>query len=210
MINQKPEMKTALKNGFIMNKNETLRRFIIAFVLTLFFIDGYCQTSYIKNRWNFKVSYAKYLTGRRIGDKNETTGKWRFEGNYGILNFIETGVYFGFSNFQTSYPRDTYLTPSYGINVNLHIIPMFIKANDFRFDLYLSGKYGGRYITTPSNYFIHGHYDEYGIGGGISFYLWDHIGIFTEYSFGKYHLVDFGKMTLKDNTKFRYGLTFKF
>jgi hypothetical protein len=81
-------------------------------------------------------------------------------------------------------------------------LPFFIKENDFRFDLYISGKYGGMYFNTDDNYYYHGNESEYGIGGGLSFYFTKHLGLYIEYTYGKYFF--------NDNDKLRYGITFKF
>lgn len=172
----------------------------------------FSQKSYIKDRWNMKASYSRYTTGSKINNKAETTGHYRIEGNYGLFNFIETGLYVGYSGYYVfsskSLQRESYSTPFYGINLNFHLLPFLVSQADFRFDLYATTKYGGRYIPTPSNYYYHGHYPEYGIGAGLAFYLWKHAGVFAEYSYGKFH---FGEGNfIKDNTKLRYGLSFKF
>ncbi len=185
--------------------------FLLAATIIILSVNSFCQSdSYIKNRWNIKAGYARYITGNRSNNKNETTGNLRLECNYGILNFIESGLYIGFSNFDfiinTDFDHKKYFTPFYGININVHLLPLIVKSNDFRFDLYLAGKFGGRYFTTPDNYYIHGHYNEYGLGSGISFYFWDQFGIYAEYCFGKYQFRD----AIKDNAKLRYGVTFKF
>jgi hypothetical protein len=168
------------------------------------------NNSYIKNRWNFKAGYSRYVTGIRINNKNETIGNLRLACNYGVTNLIETGIYIGYSNFEfitdTSYKQEKYFTPFYGINVNFHLLPLIIKADDFRFDLYITGKFGGRYFTTPDNCYWHGHYSEYGIGSGFSFYFLEHFGFYAEYCLGKFHF----REAIKDITKLRYGLTIKF
>ena len=188
--------------------------FITFFIYAVFNITAGQDSSYIRNRWNIKVGYARYSTGTKVNDKWQKTGNFLVEGNYGILNFLETGIYMGYSSFEfysvdvngTSYSSENYFTPFYGINANFHVLPFIIKESDFRFDLYLAAKYGGKYFTTPANASPHGHISEYGLGLGFSFYLFNHIGLYAEYGYGKYHF----REVHKDNTKFRYGLTFKF
>lgn len=191
------------------------RIFYIAFFLyAVVNTAGGQDSSYIRNRWNIKVGYALYSTGTKVNDKWQTRGNLLIEGNYGILNFIESGIYIGYSNFEfykvdatgTNYTAKDYFTPFYGINVNFHVLPFIIKASDFRFDLYVAAKYGGKYFTTPVNATPHGHISEYGLGLGMSFYIFNHIGMYAEYAYGKYHF----REGHKDNTKFRYGITFKF
>ncbi|MBN2815029.1 MAG: outer membrane beta-barrel protein [Bacteroidales bacterium] len=188
--------------------------FITFFIYAVFNITAGQDSSYIRNRWNIKVGYARYSSGTKVNDKWQKTGNLFLEGNYGILNFLETGIYMGYSCFEfysvdvngTSYSSENYFTPFYGINANFHVLPFIIKESDFRFDLYLAVKYGGKYFTTPANASPHGHKSEYGLGLGFSFYLFNHIGLYAEYGYGKYHF----REVKKDNTKFRYGLTFKF
>ena len=105
-----------------------------------------------------------------------------------ISNNLETGFYAG-------YARSTLY---YGVNCNYQLIPLLVKEDDIRFDLYITGKLGGVY----GSYFQKKSFAEYRIGGGFSFYLLKHIGLFTEYSYGKFNLL---------NSKiFRFGLTMKF
>lgn len=168
------------------------------------------QDSYLKNRWNFKVGYSRYGTNRSINYKQITAPNYRIEANYGIRNLIEPGVYFGYSKFESSkinWGDSTIMqndSPAffYGINCNFHLLPLFVKEDDFRFDLYLTGKIGGLYIASPTGFVPNGSESEYGLGGGLSFYLWKHLGVYVEYSYGKYFF--------KDNSKLRYGLTTKF
>ncbi|HKK61468.1 MAG TPA: outer membrane beta-barrel protein [Bacteroidales bacterium] len=179
----------------------------------VFVMNIYGQKSYIKDRWNIKAGYSRYVTGVRINNKEETTGHYRIEGNYGLFNHLETGIYLGYSNHEimgTELSRENYSVPFYGVSLNIHILPLLIEKKDFRFDLYAAVKYGGRYITTPSNYSIHGHYNEYGIGIGFAFYFLRNAGIFAEYSYGKYHYIEVGDFTIKDKNKLRYGVSFKF
>lgn len=180
----------------------------------IFLSNSFSQNSYIKNRWNFKVGYARYRTGITKYESNKskelTVGNYRIEANYGILNYLEIGAYFGYSRFDffkinwadTTVSIKKYNTPFYGVNCNFHILPFLIKKDDFRFDLYITGKYGGLYFTIPGNHNLHGHQNEYGIGAGFSFYIWKHFGLFTEYCFGKYFY--------DDKNKLRYGLSLKF
>lgn len=173
-------------------------------------ILSFGQESYIKNRWNYKAGYSRYRTNTSINNKAITVGNYRIEANYGILDLIETGVYLGYSKFETlkiDWSDSTIYNKNcpalfYGVNCNIHLLPLLVKENDFRFDLYLTGKLGGLYISSPKGYYPQGHDAEYGLGGGVSFYIWKHLGVYAEYSYGKYFF--------KDYSKFRYGLTMKF
>ena len=160
----------------------------------------YSQESYIKSRWNLRLAYAHYQTNissSKTGTawKYETTGNYQIEANYGILNFFEAGIYTGYSSYYSTNKLYTY-----GTNINVHILPLVIKAKSFRIDTYLAGKVGGNYYNSE-----HSNNDnvlEYGIGFGSAFYPFKRLGVFAEYSFGEYFF--------EDNKKFRAGVTFKF
>ncbi|MBN2521592.1 MAG: outer membrane beta-barrel protein [Bacteroidales bacterium] len=199
-----------------MKTREQMKKIIFFLLLnSLIIINAYTKQSYIKNRWNFKVGYSRIKTGTHISGNNTKkieVGNYRISANYGILNFFEVGGYLGYSRFRTyeivsqssEYKEIEYTnTPFYGINANFHLLPFFISKDDFRFDLYVTGKFGGHFYFTPNNYYpARGHISDYGIGIGIAFYLWKHIGIFAEYNYGKYDY--------DNQTDLRYGLTLKF
>lgn len=170
------------------------------------------QDSIIKGRWNAKLGYSRIPTGS-IGPRTQTLGHLRAEVNYGFFKFMEAGIYVGGSkrdtyvwdpidSTSTRYPNK--LRPSYGLNVNLHLLPFLIKdKTDFRFDLYITSKVGYSSLFYRDDQKLKSnHLLEYGAGVGLSFYLWDHVGFFAEHTWGKY--------SYRNTTALRYGLTFKF
>ena len=189
-------------------------------IVNLFIISSRGQDSYINGRLNFKTGYSRYFTP--AGYK----GNYRIEGNYGISNYIELGAFFGYSHFDYlhkdspdsiiggPYRHEDNNTIFYGVSTNFHLFPFLVKEKDFRFDLYGTLKVGGLYFQKPYNiiviqppraYFPDSNKKmlfEYGVGGGLSFYLGKHFGIYGEYTFGRYYL--------RGNRQLRYGLTFKF
>jgi hypothetical protein len=176
------------------------------------------QDSYLKDRLNFKSAFSRYCVGINSIDGNVYTGNYRIEGNYGFFNTLEAGAYLGFSKFSvfimnvdtTFYEKD-YFTPFYGVNLNFHILPLFIKKNDFRFDVYAFSKLGGLFINTPKSNTTHRHYNELALGGGVSFYPWNHLGVYCEYGFSK--VMSDNKYFLNMNDRYdklRFGLTLKF
>ncbi|MDR0368554.1 MAG: hypothetical protein LBH82_05370 [Bacteroidales bacterium] len=165
------------------------------------------QESYLKKRWNIKLSCAPYAKNynKTVSSnyeklKADYTADFRLEGNYGVLNFLEVGTYLGYAQYRhaifTLYDNDNSLVGavsqdghflSYGVQGNLHIFPFFIKMPDFRFDLYVTAKYGGRSSLTSKDYpYEH----EWATGLGFAFYFAKHAGIFAEYSFGKFYIKD--------------------
>jgi hypothetical protein len=193
---------------------------LVSVIINLFIICSFGQDSYIKGRLNFKTGYARYFT--RAGYK----GNYRIEGNYGISSYIELGAYFGYSHFDYlhkdspdsiiggPYSHEDNNTLFYGAAINFHLLPFLIKEDDFRFDLYGTAKAGGLYFQKHYDIFLIQNYQfviqnnnkknlfEYSIGGGMAFYLGKHLGVYGEYTFGKYYLIG--------NHQLRYGLTLKF
>jgi hypothetical protein len=186
--------------------------------LLLISIVCICKTNYaqkysIKDRWNIKANYKSYPTLGYSEIREAYTPTYNLEANYGILRFLETGIYTGFAQTKSriinEILEDDWLDVThkkapvmfYGITTNIHLFPFFIKKENFWIDIYLSGKLGGFFIfseesgihTSPErkNTF------EYGYFGGLSLYLGKHWGIYGEY--GKSNFI-----------KSRMGLSFKF
>lgn len=186
-----------------------MKKQIILIVFIFSFLALEAQDSYIKNRWNIKAGYASYqgLFISHSGMK-PSYGNYRIEANYGLLNFFEIGGYLGYSRLTSMLPVvgplkwDTQNTPFFGVNINIQLLPFIVKRPDFRFDLYLLGRYGGVYYSSPEDYSPpKGFLFQYQHGIGLAFYLWKHVGIFGEYSFG---------ILAKSSGNLRYGLSVKF
>jgi hypothetical protein len=105
----------------------------------------------------------------------------------------------------------------FGLNVNFHILPLFVKKEDCRWDFYVCAKYGGCYATKPpmtipfEQVSFTSYKHEYGVGLGGSVYFWNLVGLYTECSFGQYsffHTSDFPS-TINNYFNIRGGLTFK-
>jgi len=203
-----------------------IKNYLIKISLALFFSffisnNTFGQDSYIKSRWNIKTGFSRNNSGVTGVPKGVYAGNLHAEANYGFSNYIEAGVYLGYSPVDvytemtfdsmgrvTSASIYNYAMPSYGLNVNVHVLPFFVKSDDFRFDYYITLKYGGRYITSPKDNQWRGHYSEYGIGNGLSFYIFKRLGVYVEYSFGNYNITD--ETPIRDNKKLSLGFTFKF
>jgi hypothetical protein len=170
-------------------------RTVLLATFIVFTIVASSQNTYIKNRWNIKLAYQNEQTPLSSGINNDINAKgFNLAVNYGAFNNFEFGVNFGYSA-NLDYDFNTI---NYSINSNYHILPYFIKTEDFRLDAYLTGDLGG--ISAEfSNYKTR--QMTYGIGAGAAFYPLKHIGIFGEYRFGKYYV---------SNSKYNVGLSIKF
>ena len=194
----------------------------ILIVIALNFTCLFGQENPIKNRWNFKFGYSRYVTGAKLSDgsdlgyKKDKTGNLRIEGNYGVFNNFEFGIYMGISNnkWLGYIEKKEGFIPYFGVNFNYHILPLISKRNNFPVDFYITGKYGGLYInSTLTN--LSGHHEEYGLGIGAYYYFWKNIGVYSEFSLGKYyysnesHPYEFPTPIVRDNHKLRIGLVYK-
>lgn len=183
---------------------------LILIVLISFLQIVDAQDSYIKNRWNIKAGYASY---RGVYVSNSgiklTTGNYRIEANYKILNSLEVGGYLGYSRYSSLFvivgqgPIYKNLNvPYFGLNVNFHPLSFLIKKPDYRFDFYLLGRYGGLYYASPEAYVPKkGLYSEIRHGVGLAFYITKRFGLYAEGSFSKLDT---------DLWNIRGGVTFKF
>lgn len=197
------------------NKQSNPIIILLAFIGLAISGQSFAQETYIKKRWTMKISFAQYrLPYHAINGHQAGTGNYRFETNFGVNKFLETGIYLGLSNYKLySLDQETgavtlvnYLTPLYGGQLNIHLLPILVDK-EIRFDLYLTAKYGGYFFNTPKNMPLYGYNSEYNLGIGLSFYPWKNLGINTEFCYGNYLWEDLYK---DDCTKFRYGLTYKF
>jgi len=160
----------------------------------------------IRKRLTIKLGYAFYPYKIKPQIENNPFGTITIKAdiNYGITKNMEAGAYLGYGYF---YEQGMLFTQShqmyphrvlYGININYQILPYIVKREDFRFDLYLTGNCGGVYYIVPDNINISNYLKyDYGLYGGLSFYIFKHIGLFIEYGYG-------------NMTNLRYGLAFKF
>lgn len=211
-------------------------------MMCLFSFTLYSQEYSIKGRWNVKASYSLYRMGDKWdvsfdeGAEFDFTGhkmNLRLEGNYGLLDWLEVGVYGGFQKYDAPHfiygenmepialTIENAYAPTFGVNANIHILPLFVKNEKSRWELYFTAKYGGCFFSkwgddgygTPlpennpeaevnTNRYRH----EYGIGVGGGVYFWNLVGIYAEASFGQY---SFFPDSFSDPFVLRGGISFK-
>ncbi|MFA6126142.1 MAG: carboxypeptidase-like regulatory domain-containing protein [Bacteroidales bacterium] len=164
----------------------------------------------IKNRLNIRVGYATipgYNYRPDVGMKS-TYANFRLETNYHVFKFLEIGGYLGYSRYSSRLDKNRVIftyenTPFIGLNLNVQLLPFFHGTTDSRFDLYLLGRYGGAYYSTPligmapRKAFLL----NYSHGAGFACYFTKHIGAFTEFCFTAIEV---------KRGNLRYGLSVKF
>jgi hypothetical protein len=174
-------------------------------ILLLCFTMGhsyvYGQESYVKGKWNIKAGYSKYGFGSWTNQsvKENITGHYRLETNYGFFNAIEAGAYFAYSEIDSPVGRfDSDPTWFYGLNLNLHPLDHFFHFDKPRLDIYVTGRFGFR------NY--NGNHGEYSIGGGLVWYWGRYFGVYMENTYGNHGAFQFYDNHLKQ----RYGISIRF
>ncbi len=181
------------------------------------------KSKYLLRKLNFQLGYSRYRETDFIFEPFELLDRskkidWvnnlKFTANYRFSKFMEAGPYLGYSPYEAfsvtiieENPEYVHSLASsiglgnalfYGMNTNFHILPILIKKENFRFDLFASAQLGGIYLNEPvegmnkkRNYF------EYGIFGGLALYPFKHLGFYSEFGFGK-------------NINSKYGVCWKF
>ena len=194
-------------------------RFYFIFLLSLIFLSVEAQEkNVVANGWTMKFGYSRINSWPfRKGN----IGDIRLEGNYGFLKYLEAGVYCGATLTKTSHDDGTgenynnYPVLSYGINANIQILPLVFKDKKTRFDLYTSVKVGGYYIFAPKGYYPDGGGLTTSVGGGLVYYPFKRLGIYSEYGYGfgegVYRAInEYDYPHDKNVGSFRFGLTFRF
>lgn len=121
---------------------------------------------------------------------------------YGIfeefyINKTEDRVSLIFKNYTNSV--------SYGINSELHLLPLFIKKDNQRIDLFLSAEIGGVFLNSSDNdniIPIRGNFFDYSLMVGGTLYLSNTFGLFIESGYKEFKYYN-GIYT-------KYGLSFRF
>lgn len=201
------------------------KRITYCLLFILFLSNIHAQECTIKKRILLKATISPYSTiyGRlpwfeRVGENKVVRRKkpnFSIEGKYGVSDCLEIGAYIGMMNYATPktppIPQDTsikviffnnnnklkqFLAPTFGLNINFHILPFFTNIEKCRWDLYLYAKYGGCLLiktgipssTAPHRYLnnIQPYRHEYGVGLGASVYFWNLVGLNTELSVGQF------------------------
>ncbi len=182
----------------------------------------YSQEDYIKSKWKIKAAKSSHNTTALKGNlkDHKRTDNYQLELSYGLLNYLELGVYGGYSLNNEWIIDETNIT--YGFNLNLHILPLITKGKLLKFvDAYITANWGANYHkvkpfeskgyygsgygytgTKPIKIGGESYVAEHGIGAGAAIYPFERLGIFAEYVFGTYFF--------KDNKRFRAGLVYRF
>lgn len=191
----------------------------------------------VKNRWILKPSVSSYLGWEKSADLvqfgdheslewNARHINFRIEATYGLSKCWEIGLFaefqqhatdvglydtFYFEGYNIISHNEVYvnkLAPTFGLSVNFHMLPLFVREKTCHWDLYLTANYGGCVlIHTENRRSFYGHYrQEYGMGVGLSYFIKNRAGFFAEFRFGNY---SFFPQYVSSYSNFRAGLAIK-
>jgi len=219
----------------------------------MFKMDAVGQTYSIKGRWNTKLSLSYNRINRPNGNPHilfdnipahpiQTMLNARADCNYGVLNWLELGGYIGYTRYYNPYEylkkiergddmenmkiRNSF-TPTFGVNVNVHLLPFWVKNKNCRWELYLTAQYGGTYLINYYPFYLDGFiWDSQtgmqgitikenpkryrsifgaGVGGGV--YFKNVFGLYTEFMVGQF---SYFPEACKSYYTARVGIEFKF
>ncbi len=192
-----------------------MERIILVILIVLASIKlGYAQNPYLNERLSLKLGHSQ--TPKFTDWSNDIKmGNIRLETNYMFLNFIESGLYLGYSNFRNiEQPSSTSQTSTffssyqsnalfYGLNTNIHLLPFFVGNKKIRVDLYIGAKMGLISIIATENSMFHGNNFDYGLLGGANYFITKKWGVYVEYGISK-------RLNLKETEPcLRYGIVVK-
>jgi hypothetical protein len=198
---------------------------------------GHAQNYSIKDRLNTRLSFSFNRTNNKEGFFQWDVISFRrrlnarAECNYGVLNWLELGGYLGFMRLNTNNGPEVAFAPTFGININVHLLPFWVRNTNCRWELYLTAKYGGSYLINyypapesiiairpisfgrndTTYFYADANYNRYrhefgiGIGGGV--YFWNLFGVYAEAMVGQY---SYFPELFSSNYSVRVGIEFKF
>ncbi len=208
---------------------------ILIFISGLFSMKLIAQTkqnnNLFSNKIELKLGYSNVNSRQIIPDYASNTAslqeilikknpQFNFEGLYSINKIFSLGAYFGYSNGTfisnkitesgvdyISATRDKFgKSIFYGIESNIQLVPLFLKSENLRFNVYCPIRIGlvSQQITSmETNLKV---WDkpvvEFGAGLGLSYYFTKNIGVFGEYQLGHFYN--------NRNAQWKVGLAVKF
>jgi len=216
----------------------------------------------VKGRWSIKLGYSTYKTFSLQGTWLPSTkdderiliyklkSNIRLELNYGVLKWLEVGGYIGLMNYEylteeiwesaggigwPNYP-DAF-APTFGVNVNIQLLPLMVKNPKCHWDLYIPFRYGGCYLIKYGGKYVveqstsplwdnkvwdgkdkqngyewvdinyNKYRHEYSVGLGVAVYIKNIMGFYIEAMGGQ---LSYWPELVKSPYSIRFGLAAKF
>lgn len=205
----------------------------IKFCVSFFFLTtvfAFSQQKIDVNNFVIKLNYSNVNSLQIIPDYYsnpaslkeffyEKNPQYNFEGLYSINKIWSVGIYLGYSNGTFISNEITgsgidYFNASmnkfgksyfYGIESNIQLLPLLLKSENLRFNLYCPIRIGmvSQNVTTfqTNTKTWDAPVFEYGTGLGVSYYFTKNLAIYGEYQLG--HFIN------KRNSQWKVGLAVK-
>lgn len=155
---------------------------------------SYYDFSYFQSKDNFK--FTQYKSDMIV---------FGLLYNYKVLNFLSLEGYGKIGRYKENISENIYVDSInsnentilfyesrncwyYGINSKIYLIPLFFNKNIPRFDIYIAGSFGLISDFSPNSVPIFNnneHFVDFSTSIGISFYLFKHLGVFSNYEYSK-------------------------
>jgi len=177
-----------------MNKSISLPTIFLAISTFCFSTIASSQSETSFHKWTVKTGFSRiYAFSGTFTDQNPTinwykASQYQLSGLYHPSRFYAAGIYAAFSSFPADNPPSGSNVTIFtlGVKPELYITPLIFPDVKTRFDIYAGLKLGARYVTTPTfKPSVLNPKAELGAGGGLAWYPWKRISIFSEYYYGK-------------------------
>jgi len=176
-----------------------MKKFTLLTMAILLTLVSYSQTTELSQLWKVKASFYK-AESKSI----QNLSIFELEGNYKIKRTLEIGLFTGYgkSNW-LGYSNIYQNIVNVGINTNFQLLPIFIKANNLKPEIYVLFKIGYAYTNTNASTYsdINKSQMIWGSFLGFAYHFGKHIGLFVEPGIQKLNEIEF---------KTHVGLSYKF
>lgn len=166
-----------------------MKKFAFLTMGILLTLVSYTQTTEFSQFWKIKASFYK-AESKSI----QNLSIFELEGNYRIRKSFEIGLHTGYGRslwFGTGNIYEN--TINIGLNSSFHILPLIIKANNLKPELYIGSNLGVFY--TNSSYFFSEKVKKIQpmvrIYLGFAYYFGRHLGFFIEPGIQKMNEIEF-------------------
>lgn len=179
-----------------------MKRFVLTMVITLWICNLLAQTDHSRLKLKIGISYNQF-------EMNYSAFSFDYNSyNLQVVRrfskFLDLGLFYHLHQRKSNLNQKSF-NHGFGVRGNFQILPFFIKAEKFRISAYTIG--GSGLLKIYNNPAIH-LYVIY--GGGIVFYPFEQIGLFSEYSSEMYFYKSLSSKRYHQSwTGFKFGLLLK-
>lgn len=176
---------------------------LLAFVASFAFAQNNNFTENIELRLGYSSVKSNTIVDPTYNIElgGEHNSKFSVELGYKVLPIISLSAYYAHAGIRVNNFSDTgagYVATGkkanfYGVNVRLHVLPLFMHDKKSRFDVYAIGTFGlvranaMEMLNDEYNIVYEKPFWEKGIGLGMGYNITKNIAVFGEYQLGKFY-----------------------